>query len=119
VTDTMDKRRHHRFLALLEVRVLPGEGIPADLKVVTVDVAVGGARCASNRPLEAGARLQITLTLVGGGLRQEAAIDAEASVLRCTTNAAAPETRRYELALSFTSMDSDDRSRLQAYLNRL
>ena len=45
----MDKRRHHRFLALLEVRVLPEEGVPADLKVVTVDVAVGGARCASNR----------------------------------------------------------------------
>jgi len=115
----MDKRRHHRFLALLEVRVLPGEGVPADLKVVTVDVAVGGARCASNRPLEAGVRLQITLTLVGGGLGQGAAIDAEASVLRCSTNAAAPETRRYELALAFTRMDSDDRSRLQAYLNRL
>lgn len=119
MTDTMDKRRYHRFLALLEVRVLPGEGVPADLRLATIDVSVGGARCASNRPLEEGTRLQITLTLVGGALGQNLPIDAEVSVLRCTTNPRAPETRRYELALQFVKMETGDRSRLQGYLNSL
>jgi len=39
-----EKREYHRFLALLEVRVLPGDQVPADLKLVTIDIGTGGAR---------------------------------------------------------------------------
>jgi hypothetical protein len=39
-----DKRKNHRVMALLDVRVLPADRIPADLKLTTVDIATGGAR---------------------------------------------------------------------------
>ena len=114
-----DKRKYHRFLALLDLRVLPGERIPGDLKVATVDISVGGLRCASNRPLDPQLNLKLTLTLVGGSLRDPLAIDADAVVLRCSPSPAAPEHRRYDLALEFTRMDAQDRKRLQNYLNAL
>ena len=114
-----EKRRYHRFMALLEVRVLPGEKIPADLKLATIDIAAGGARCASNRPLEHNVRLQMTFTLVGGDLRQPAQVDAEAVVLRCTEVPSAPEPRRYQVALEFVRMEPQDRARLVGYLNSL
>lgn len=119
MTGSLDKRRHHRFLALLDVRVLPGEVIPSDLKLATIDVALGGVRCGSNRPLPDGARLQISLTLVGGGLPVPASIEADAKVLRCAESLVAPAPRRYEVALEFVRMDPQDRRRLQAYLNNL
>lgn len=114
-----EKRRHHRFMALLEVRILPGNDVPADLKLTTIDVAVGGARCAANRPLTQDARLQMTLTLVGGDLRQPEPIDLEAMVLRSHERPGAPEARRYEVALEFTRIDPQDRKRLVSYLNAL
>ncbi|MGH9750314.1 MAG: PilZ domain-containing protein [Candidatus Polarisedimenticolia bacterium] len=117
--DDLEKRRFHRFMALLEVRVLPGERIPGDLRLSTIDIAAGGARCAVNRPLDAQTRLQLTFTMVGGDLRQPAAVDAEALVLRCKENPRAPETRRYEVALEFVRMEPEDRKRLVAYLNSL
>jgi len=114
-----EKRRHHRFMALLEVHVLPGDKVPVDLKLTTVDVAVGGARCASNRPLEEGSRLQMTLVLVGGELRVPTRIELEAGVLRCQERPKAPEPRRYEVALEFTRIDPEDRKLLITYLNAL
>lgn len=106
-------------MALLEVRVLPGEKIPPDLRLATIDIAAGGARCASNRPLEDNVRLQMTFTLVGGDLREPAAIDADAVVRRCTENKSAPENRRYAVALEFIRMDPQDRRKLVGYLNSL
>ena len=114
-----EKREYHRFLALLEVRVLPGDQVPADLKLVTIDIGTGGARCASNRPLEADALLKLTLTLIGGDLRQPASVDVEAKVLRSTVRAQAIESRRYEIALEFTHVEAEDKKRLQGYLNNL
>ncbi len=119
MTQDKEKRRHHRFMALLEVHVLPGDKVPSDLKLTTVDVAVGGARCASNRMLEENARLQLTLVLVGGELREPARIELEAAVLRCQERPKAPEPRRYEVALEFTRIDPADRKRLITYLNAL
>src|SRR5213593_4700062 len=98
----VEKRENHRWLALLEVRVLPGEHIPADLKLATIDIGTGGARCASNRPLDAEAPLKMTLSLIGGDLRVPAMVDLEAKVLRCTEKAGAIESRRYEIAIQFT-----------------
>ncbi len=114
-----EKRKNHRFLALLDVRVLPGNRIPADLKLMTVDIATGGARCASNRALDADLPLKLTLTLIGGNLREPAKMEIEAAVLRCTEKPGAIESRRFEIALRFTRMESEDRRRLQGYLNCL
>ncbi|PYT11268.1 MAG: hypothetical protein DMF51_15990 [Acidobacteria bacterium] len=114
-----EKRQHHRFMALLEVRALPGDRIPADLRLATLDIAAGGARCASNRPLDAGLPLKLTFTLVGGDLRKPATIDVEAIVLRCFEKPASIESRRYEAALRFTRIEAEDKQRLMRYLNTL
>jgi len=115
----VEKRQHDRILALLEVRALPGDRVPADLKLATLDMAAGGARCASNRPLDADLPLKLTFTLVGGNLRDPATIDVEATVLRCIEKPAAIESRRYEVALRFTRVEAEDRRRLLSYLNSL
>jgi hypothetical protein len=106
-------------MALLEVRTLPGERIPSDLKLWTIDIAVGGARCASNVPLADGAWIQLTFTLVGGDLEEPAPIEVEAVVLRCTERPGALPGRRYEMALEFVRIGPRDRKTLQAYLNAL
>lgn len=114
-----EKRKSHRFMALLEVRVLPGDRIPPDLKLMTLDIAIGGARCASNRPLDADLPLKLTVTLIGGNLRAPATMDVEAAVLRTTEKPGAIESRRYEIALRFTRVEAEDKRRLQSYLNSL
>lgn len=116
----IEKRRHHRFMALLDVRVLSGPARSADeLKLVTLDVAVGGARCACNRELPAGSSLHLVLTLEGGGLNSPLPIDLDATVLRCRENAGPDPARAYEVALQFVRIDPRDRKRLQSYLNDL
>jgi c-di-GMP-binding flagellar brake protein YcgR len=115
----IENRLHHRVRALLEVRVLPGDGIPADLKLTTIDIGTGGARCASNHAVNEDTLLKMTLTLIGGNQRSPATVDVEARVLRCSEKAGAIESRRFELALEFTRMEAEDRKRLQGYLNSL
>jgi len=115
----VEKRRHHRFLALLEVRVVPGERVPSDLKLMTIDISSGGARCASNRPIEADVLIKMTLHLVGGDLRAPMILDVDAKVLRCGERPGDMPSRRYEISLQFTRMETEDRKRLQAYLNSL
>jgi c-di-GMP-binding flagellar brake protein YcgR len=119
MADPQEKRRYHRFMALLEVRVLPGERVPPDLKLTTIDIAAGGARCASNRRLDDNLRLQMSFTLVGGDLRQPTTIDVDATVLRCSENPSAPEPRRFALALEFVRVDPQDKRKLVDYLNSL
>ncbi len=115
----IENRRHHRFLALLDVRVVPGDRVPADLKLMTIDISTGGARCASNRPLEQDALLKLTLTLIGGNQRAPATVDVEAKVLRCTERAGTIESRRFEVSLQFTRVEPEDKKRLQGYVNSL
>ena len=119
MSDSSERRRHHRFMALLEIRVLPGDKVPADLKLTTIDIGAGGARCYSNRPMEAAVRVQVTVTLVGGGAAGPTPIDVDAVVQRCDERPRAPEPRRYELALEFVRVDSQDRKKLLAFLNSL
>ena len=119
MTADAEKRRHDRSLAMLEVRILPAEGVPPDVRLATVDLAIGGARCNSNRPLPESARVQVALTLIGGDLRQPRTIETGAMVLRCTEKPGAPEPRRYEVALEFLDMEARERSELQRYLNSI
>ena len=115
----VEKRRHHRFLALLEMKVAPGEHVPADVKLTTIDISSGGARCASNRPLDSDLSLKVMLSLVGGDLRGPASVEVEARVLRCKDRPQEMPTRRYEISLQFTRIEAEDRKRLQVFLNGL
>jgi hypothetical protein len=101
------------------MRVQPGQGVPSDLQLVSIDIGVGGVRCAANRPLVPKTQLRIHFTLEGGDLPQPESIAAEGIVLRCTENPAAPEPRRHEIAMQFVRMESQARQRLQSYLNSL
>jgi c-di-GMP-binding flagellar brake protein YcgR len=114
-----EKRRYHRFLALLEVRVAPGDHVPAGLKLVTIDISSGGALCASNLQVEADITLRLSLNLVGGDLRAPAVVDVDAQVLRCKDRPNDIPSRRYELSLQFVRMEAEEKKRLQAYLNSL
>ncbi len=119
MTDFTERRRHHRFMALLEVHVVPGDRIPVDLRLTTIDIAAGGARCAANHAIEQDVRLQLTITLVGGTLKSPSPMDVDAVVQRCTEKPRAAENRRYELALEFVRIDPQDRKKLVTYLNDL
>ncbi len=121
MSDPTDKRRYLRPFARLDVKLTPtpGQDVPPGLQAVTVDVAVGGLRCACNLRLEPQTILRVTLTLVGGDLRQPTTIEAEARVRRCSERSGAPEIRRYEVAMEFVRMAPQDKQLFQAYLNSL
>lgn len=119
MSEASDKRKHHRFLAFLEVKIPPGDRVPSDLKLATIDIAVGGARCASNRQLTEDLRMPLSLTLVGGHLAKPHPLDVEVRVLRCVEKPGALESRRYEVALEFVKIERRDRDILQTYLNNL
>ncbi len=121
VTEEIERRRHYRPLARLDVKILSKEGhaLPADLRVETMDLAVGGVRCTCNVPLRPETFLRMRLTLVGGDLRQPATIEAGAKVLRCTERSGAPDIRRYDVAMEFVGMDPRVSQRLQSYVNSL
>ncbi|HXH27945.1 MAG TPA: PilZ domain-containing protein [Candidatus Polarisedimenticolia bacterium] len=121
MSDETDKRRHYRPLARLDVKMSPAPGhiLPPGLQAVTLDVAVGGVRCACNTRLEPQTLLRLTLTLVGGDLRQPATIETEARVRRCVERRAEPAMRRYAVAMEFSRLKPEDKKRLQAYLNSL
>ena len=115
----VEKRRHHRFMAMLDIRALPGADVPANLKLATLDVALGGARCAASVALTRDTRLQVSLKLVGGDLRAPRTIELDARVLRCSDRPGPDPNRQHEVALEFTRIDPEDRRVLQSYLNSL
>ncbi len=121
MSEPIDKRRHYRPMALLQVKVLPGgsRGLPDGLQLQTIDVAVGGLRCASNVPLDGNTLLRLSLELVGGLLKEPETIVGDARVLRCTPRPDEIEMRRYDVALAFDKMSPQDKKRLQNYLNSL
>ena len=119
MTAAADKRQHHRFMARLDVRVVSGERVESGTALTTLDIGVGGARCISSARLESGARLQITVQLVGGDLPEPALVSASANVLRCTPRQEPHYGFPYEIVLQFVRLDPRDRRLLQGYLNAL
>ncbi len=120
VSGAIEKRRHHRPMALLDVKVLLGGGgaNQPDMKFATIDVAVGGMRCASNVPLDPGIRLRMKLDMVGGGLRQPATIVGDACVLRCSERQEQPEVRRWYARMLRERGSAADPARAEALERR-
>ena len=114
-----EKRQHHRFMARLDMRVVSGENVAAGLQLTTIDIGVGGARCASPSPLANGTLLHMTVTLAGGHLVEPQTIALDAQVLRCIGRPEPHYGFPYEAALHFVRLDTRDRRRLQGYLNSL
>lgn len=119
MTAGADKRQHHRFLVRLDVRVVAGDSLPADLRLTTVDVGVGGARCLSSGRLPEGSRLQIILTIVGGPLLQPVPIAVDSVVLRCQERPEPHHGFPFEAVLQFARIDPREKRQLQSYLNAL
>jgi hypothetical protein len=119
MTAAADKRQHHRFMARLDVRVVSGERVTPGTALTTLDIGVGGARCIASARLEAGARLQVTVQLVGGDLSEPALVSGTALVLRCTDRPEPHHGFPYEVVLQFVRLDPRDRRLLQGYLNAL
>jgi len=121
MSSDVEKRKHHRQRAGLEVTIVPrpDHRLPADLRLITSDVSLDGMRCASNAPLEPGTELQLKLSLVGGDLSRPETIDVVGKVLRCSVRDGSPDVRRHGVAISFISIDPQDRRKLQRYLNSI
>ena len=119
--DATDKRWDFRQRARLDVEVLTVRGmpIPDDLRLVTIDIAASGMRCASNLRLEAETKLPMVITLLGGDLREPLKISATGRVLRCFDRPTSPAIRRYGLAIEFVRMTPEDKKRLKKYLSNL
>ncbi len=115
----IDKRRHHRARASLTTRIHSMPGEESGLELVTIDISLGGARCAGSRPIDLETNLRIHFTLEGGELLNPQTVSVEAIIRRCTENPAAPVNRRYEIAMEFIRLESEDRRTLQTYLNSL
>ncbi len=115
----IDKRRHHRARASLTTNIHSVPGGESNLELVTIDISLGGARCAGNRPIDPDTTLRIHFTLEGGELPNPEMVSVEATVRRCTENPAAPEHRRYEIAVQFLRLEAEARRTLQTYLNSL
>jgi len=111
----------HTVVGHFQLNLTPpqGQDLPPGLKAVTVDVAVGGVLCACNLPIEPHAIPNISLTLVGGDLRQPATLDVQGRVRRCSERPGAPDTRHFEVALGFVRLDPQARQLLQGYLKSL
>lgn len=116
-----EKRKHHRQRAGLEVTIVPRpeQSLPAELKLVTSDVAVEGMHCASNVALEPGMEMHLKLSLIGGDLPGSETIDIIGRVLRCSVREGAPDVRRHGIAIAFVTITPQDRKKLQRYLNSL
>ena len=114
-----DKRQHHRFLARLDVKVVSGERVAPGTSLTTLDIGVGGARCIASARLESGARIQVTVQLIGGELSEPALVSATAMVLRCTGRPEPHHGFPHEVVLQFVRLDPRDRRLLQGYLNAL
>ena len=116
-----ENRNHHRQRAGLEVTIVPRPEyrLPADLRLITSDVALEGMRCASNAPLEPGTKMHLQLSLVGGDLPGVEIIDVVGKVLRCSVREGSPEVRRHGIAITFVTITPQDRKKLQRYLNSL
>ncbi len=116
-----EKRKHHRQRAGLEVTIVPRPEyrLPADLRLITGDVALEGMRCASNAPLKSGTKMHLQLSLVGGDLPGVEIIDVIGKVLRCSVREGSPEVRRHGIAITFVTITPQDRKKLQRYLNSL
>ncbi|HEV8119679.1 MAG TPA: hypothetical protein VGQ67_01650, partial [Candidatus Polarisedimenticolia bacterium] len=69
--------------------------------------------------LESGARLQVTVRLIGGELSEPALVSAAALVLRCTDRPEPHHGFPFEVVLQFVRLDPRDRRLLQGYLNAL
>ena len=114
-----EKRQHHRFLARLDVRILSGERVAPGVQVVTADIGVGGSRCIASAAIDAGARVTLNVTLVGGELPETATISAEAVILRCTPRPQPHHGFPFELAIQFLRLEPREKRALQNYLNSL
>ncbi len=121
MSSEIEKRKYHRQLAGLEVTIVPRPdlSLPADLRLITSDVALEGMHCASNVPLEPGTEMHLKLTLVGGDFSGSETIDVVGRVLRCSVREGSPDVRRHGVAIAFTTITPQDRKKLQRYLNSL
>jgi len=121
MSSEIEKRKHHRQRAGLEVAIVPRpeQALPADLKLITSDVALEGMHCASNVALEPGTEMHLKLSLVGGDVSGSESIDIVGKVLRCSVREGSPDVRRHGIAITFTTITPQDRKKLQRYLNSL
>jgi hypothetical protein len=116
MTRTKDERRHPRVAKRLRVR----SDHHNELELETIDLSAGGFSCSS--PIFLAPMTKVALSLVlppapNGPTKREQVVSAEAVVVRTEpTQSASSDPGTYRVALFFSRMEDDDRSRLQEFL---
>lgn len=119
MSPTQDKRRHPRVAERIRVRSSSRE----DLQLETIDLSAGGLSCTAPAFLPLMTKLAVSLVLPGhkssvSGSDDGQTVKGEAIVVRTEPGAPAPGNGTYRIALFFSRMEDEDRTRLLDFLGR-
>lgn len=119
MSPTDDKRRHPRVAERIRVRSSSRQ----DLQLETIDLSAGGLSCTAPAFLPLMTKLAVSLVLPGhkssqSGSDDSQTVEGEAIVVRTEPSSPVPENGSYRVALFFSRMEDEHRSRLVDFLGR-
>jgi hypothetical protein len=114
-----DKRRHPRVAERIRVRSSSRDA----QELETIDLSAGGLSCTAPAFLPLMTKLAVSLVLPGhkssvSGSDDSQTVEGEAVVVRTEPSSETPGNGPYRVALFFSRMEDEDRSRLLDFLGR-
>jgi hypothetical protein len=115
-----ERRVHTRYVTELDIQGSPDEG-GVVARMVARNLSVGGLYCTSTTDFaemtRLAVRLQLPLKNGGDGIHTEA-VDLEAVVVRRTESTRSNGTEKFDLALFFTNIETEQKAQIQRYLDQ-
>jgi len=115
-----ERRVHTRYVTELDIQGSPDEG-GVVARMVARNLSVGGLYCTSTTDFAEMTRLAVRLQLPlknGGDNIHTEAVDLEAVVVRRTESTRSNGTEKFDLALFFTNIESEQKAQIQRYLDQ-
>jgi len=115
-----ERRVHTRYVTELDIQGSPDEG-GVVARMVAHNLSVGGLYCTSTTDFAEMTRLAVRLQLPlknGGDSVHTEAVDLEAVVVRRTESTRSNGVEKFDLALFFTSIDTEQKAQIQRYLDQ-
>jgi hypothetical protein len=115
-----ERRVHTRYVTELDIQGSPDEG-GVVARMVARNLSVGGLYCTSTTDFAEMTRLAVRLQLPlknGGDDIHTEAVDLEAVVVRRTESTRSNGTEKFDLALFFTNIETEQKAQIQRYLDQ-
>lgn len=115
-----ERRVHTRFLTELHIQGSPDEG-GVVARMVARNLSLGGLYCTSTTDFAEMTRLAVRLQLPlknDGDEIQSESVELEAVVVRRTESTRSNGSERFDLALFFTAITTDQKAQIQRYLDQ-